>query len=598
MSDKNQARRVRVEAAFAGKDITRSLLPYLKTITYTDNEEDETDDLQFQLHDREGVWLTGWLGDVFKAAVTQAQPAAATAPVATAVTATKMYRVTSNIGLYVRSGPGSGGNIGTLVWGAQIVVKSISNGWACIDFRGKTGYVSAKYIAEISVSNTAGWVFGEKVTVSGQPQYSSYGVGTPGAAVSNRTGHITGLNLASGIKYPIHVDQMGWFAESQVKKADDTGGGTAAVTAPARVPGFTIQAKFVRDNWHGDGVDKVLDSGQFELDAVTCDGPPAVINIKATSLPYGTRLRQTEKNRAWEAVSLSGIAKEMARNGGMACLFESVYDPYYERQEQVHTSDIQFLSELCHRAGISLKVINNIIVLFDQTIYEKKAPVFDVRRGDGTYSKYRLQTGETRTKYTSCRVSYTDPATGKKIEAIFYMNGCRSNAFPQRPTLRRGSKGQDVRDMQKLLVDRGYPLPKHGVDGLFGPETESAVKSFQRSNKLSVDGVCGPKTWAALESTTTDGLNRNGQQLEITAKVASYAEALTLAEKMLRLRNKKGLTASFTFPFDPGRVAGITCTLSGWGPWSGKYIITQAKHTAGGSASTTQVSLRQVLEGY
>lgn len=73
-------------------------------------------------------------------------------------------------------------------------------------------------------------------------------------------------------------------------------------------------------------------------------------------------------------------------------------------------------------------------------------------------------------------------------------------AQPQtsQPVLRKGSKGQDVRDMQSLLLKAGESLPKYGTDGSFGSETETAVKSFQKRKDLAVDGVCGPKTWAAL----------------------------------------------------------------------------------------------------
>ena len=45
-------------------------------------------------------------------------------------------------------------------------------------------------------------------------------------------------------------------------------------------------------------------------------------------------------------------------------------------------------------------------------------------------------------------------------------------------------------------------------------------------------------------------------------------------------------------------VASVTVELKGWGAFDGKYIITQAVHTVGGSGYTTQIKLRRVLEGY
>lgn len=68
------------------------------------------------------------------------------------------------------------------------------------------------------------------------------------------------------------------------------------------------------------------------------------------------------------------------------------------------------------------------------------------------------------------------------------------------PILRKGSNGEDVEELQKLLMDRGYALPKYGADGDYGSETVKAVKEFQKNNGLDADGICGPKTWAALKA--------------------------------------------------------------------------------------------------
>jgi putative chitinase len=66
------------------------------------------------------------------------------------------------------------------------------------------------------------------------------------------------------------------------------------------------------------------------------------------------------------------------------------------------------------------------------------------------------------------------------------------------PTLRQGSSGPEVTDLQQKLKDLGFD--PNGVDGHFGPGTTTALKAFQQSKGLQADGVAGPNTLAALNS--------------------------------------------------------------------------------------------------
>src|SRR6185369_4324530 len=65
------------------------------------------------------------------------------------------------------------------------------------------------------------------------------------------------------------------------------------------------------------------------------------------------------------------------------------------------------------------------------------------------------------------------------------------------PVLKRGSTGPEVTAVQQRLQDLGFD--PNGIDGIFGPGTESAVKAFQQEKGLGVDGKVGPITRAALE---------------------------------------------------------------------------------------------------
>jgi peptidoglycan hydrolase-like protein with peptidoglycan-binding domain len=66
------------------------------------------------------------------------------------------------------------------------------------------------------------------------------------------------------------------------------------------------------------------------------------------------------------------------------------------------------------------------------------------------------------------------------------------------PTIKKGSTGNPVRRAQKRLTLGGYDTG--GVDGIFGANTESAVKRFQSDRGLVEDGIVGPNTWDAIDA--------------------------------------------------------------------------------------------------
>lgn len=73
-------------------------------------------------------------------------------------------------------------------------------------------------------------------------------------------------------------------------------------------------------------------------------------------------------------------------------------------------------------------------------------------------------------------------------------------ASPQLGTIKIGAKGDQVRALQTRLVNLNYSLPVHGIDGIFGPETEAAVKQFQQENGFKATGEITPAEIEALAS--------------------------------------------------------------------------------------------------
>ena len=64
--------------------------------------------------------------------------------------------------------------------------------------------------------------------------------------------------------------------------------------------------------------------------------------------------------------------------------------------------------------------------------------------------------------------------------------------------LKKGDKGAQVKALQLLLVGSGYSCGASGADGVFGKNTDSAVRKYQKAKGLIVDGIAGKNTFTKL----------------------------------------------------------------------------------------------------
>ena len=94
------------------------------------------------------------------------------------------------------------------------------------------------------------------------------------------------------------------------------------------------------------------------------------------------------------------------------------------------------------------------------------------------------------------------------------------------PLVREGDGEHPVQTLQHLLRARNQSVD---VDGIFGPKTDAAVRTFQTENHLSVDGIVGPATWA---------------KLIVVVRRGSQGDAVKGVQEEFQFRNLSG---------DPGR---------------------------------------------
>ncbi len=85
-----------------------------------------------------------------------------------------------------------------------------------------------------------------------------------------------------------------------------------------------------------------------------------------------------------------------------------------------------------------------------------------------------------------------------------------------------GSTGAEVKAIQQTLKERG--LYNGNVDGIYGTQTQEAVKKFQKQQGLAVDGIAGPQTLKRLGITIGTIPQANEANVNLLARIIS-AEA-------------------------------------------------------------------------
>lgn len=97
--------------------------------------------------------------------------------------------------------------------------------------------------------------------------------------------------------------------------------------------------------------------------------------------------------------------------------------------------------------------------------------------------------------------------------------------------LKRGMRGEEVKELQKQLMKFGFRLDKFGADGIFGPETQAAVKAFQREIGVAETGIMDEATKAALKADAT--LQKLQERAEKGLSIGSRGEDIKQIQKDL-----------------------------------------------------------------
>ena len=179
--------------------------------------------------------------------------------------------------------------------------------------------------------------------------------------------------------------------------------------------GDKIKASIVVHAWDSPDKTESLPCGTFEVDEISCSGPPNKVTIKAVSTLVSKPMRQEKHTKAWENVQLSTIAGDIANKNGLKLFWESSEDPLFERRDQVEKSDLEFFSGLAQDYGLNVKVTDTQLVCYSGEEYEEKSSVGELSFGDKKLISWNFASKAAGT-YKAARLLYHDPVKDTKID--------------------------------------------------------------------------------------------------------------------------------------------------------------------------------------
>lgn len=223
---------------------------------------------------------------------------------------------------------------------------------------------------------------------------------------------------------------------------------------------------------------------QANLEKRYNENPSGMANYKG-SAQYGSKW---VGHRVWDC---AGLCRWAAKENGIA----------------IHSgSNLIWRNDLSKKGAITggMQLPVGALVFTGDTA--DKHPHIGTYTGDGIVTEASgAKAGCIQTKLTNTKWKWWGLEKGVEYEFIPGGGTAPSTQPATTPsaktpaTIRKGSKGALVTQMQQMLDKLGYSLGICGVDGDYGTATEKAVTEFQRDHGLRQDGVCGQKTWAALQ---------------------------------------------------------------------------------------------------
>lgn len=200
-----------------------------------------------------------------------------------------------------------------------------------------------------------------------------------------------------------------------------------------------------------------LRSGKMNIDQIVSNSRTTLVG--AISAPTYAK---EPSSRHWNKVRLFDIVNDVATNCGLSVYYEGVTNYLYENVTQFKETDLAFLNRLCTREGYSLKIDDNRIVIYKNSIIEGKPSVLDIGFSDVLRNRISFSENPNRVKSVTVKyfadrlISYTakkDIDGGSVVKTEYVANEAEAERFAH-GYLEEFSRNDCTVDVLLLLNDK------------------------------------------------------------------------------------------------------------------------------------------------
>lgn len=174
--------------------------------------------------------------------------------------------------------------------------------------------------------------------------------------------------------------------------------------------------------WAADYRSGEIYCGCFMVDSLQYSGFPQTLQLSGISTPTNGNFNVKQNNKAWKKTTVKTIMENIAADAGIALVFDAE-DVGVESINQSGKTDLAFAYSLCSQYGLSIKLYNNKLVVYEQTKYEAREAQYTITPellgGNGSYSISKQITK----LYDSVKIQYTNGKKGKTLTYEYVIPG-------------------------------------------------------------------------------------------------------------------------------------------------------------------------------